>query len=226
MAMSNVGRVDRVNLRDHVSHALRASIISGELEPGVVYSAPSLGARFGVSATPVREAMQDLVRENLVEIVRNKGFRVTEISEQDLDEITHLRLLIEPPVVRAVTPSIPNEDFPGLREMAQAIVGWAAVGDLVEYTEADRQFHLELLSYAHNTRMWNLVSDLRAHTRLYGLSSMLERGELEDTAREHLTILDTIESRDESAVESVMREHIVKTRGRWAKPAEEGTDSQ
>ncbi|MHA6804527.1 GntR family transcriptional regulator [Salinifilum ghardaiensis] len=220
--MSNISRVDRVNLRDRVAHALRASIISGELEPGVVYSAPSLGARFGISATPVREAMQDLARENLVEIVRNRGFRVTEISEKDLDEITQLRLLIEPPVVRAVTPSIPDEDLSRLRGMAQAIVDWAAAGDLVEYTEADRQFHLELLSYADNTRMRELVSDLRAHTRLYGLASMLERGELEGAAREHLTIVDTIESRDESAVESVMREHISQTRGRWAKPADGG----
>lgn len=223
MTTSNISRVDRVNLRDRVAHALRASIISGELEPGVVYSAPSLGAKFGISATPVREAMQDLARENLVEIVRNKGFRVTEISEQDLDEITQLRLLIEPPVVRAVTSSIPEEDLPQLREMAQTIVDWAVAGDLVEYTEADRQFHLELLSYAHNTRMRDLVSDLRAHTRLYGLASMLQRGELEGAAREHLTIVDTIASRDESAVESVMREHISQTRGRWAKPA--GDDS-
>lgn len=222
MTISNISQVQHVNLRDHVKHALRAAIVSGELVPGQVYSAPSLGFRFGVSATPVREAMLDLARENLVQTVRNKGFRITEVSERDLDEITEIRLLIEPPMVREVTPAIPETDFPHLRQLAERIVDGARAGDLVAYTEADRQFHLELLSYAGNARINNLVSDLRANTRLFGLASMHERGELVDTAREHLLIVDTIESRDQAAVERVMREHIAQTRGKWAKPPADG----
>ncbi|WP_328412059.1 GntR family transcriptional regulator [Nocardia sp. NBC_00403] len=218
MALNGIGLVEKVSIRERISRALRAAIVSGEMEPGVVYSAPALGARFGVSATPVREAMLDLVKEGLVDVVPNKGFRVTEIGESDLDEITELRLLIEPPVVRQVTRHIPAEDLPVLRELAQVIVDCANEGNLVEYTEADRVFHLRLLSYADNTRMTNLVSDLRAHTRLFGLSSLLERGELVDSAREHLDIVDIIERRDSRAVERLMRNHIRQTRGRWAKP--------
>src|SRR6478752_2228299 len=90
----------RENLRDSVANALRAAVISGELEPGQVYSAPMLGARFGVSATPVREAMLDLVREGLVISLRNKGFRVTEVSDADLDDLASLRQLVEPPTIR------------------------------------------------------------------------------------------------------------------------------
>lgn len=217
MALSLV-QVQKVNLRDRVGHALRAAIISGEMEPGVVYSAPSLGARFGVSATPVREAMLDLVREDLVEIVPNKGFRVTEIGEADLDQITQIRLLIEPPAVRQVASIIPDDDFPELRELARNIVTGAESGDLVEYTEADQVFHLRLISYANNPRMTNLVSDLRTHTRLFGLAALRERGELVDVAREHLDIVDTLETRDPDAVETILREHIKQVRGRWAQP--------
>ena len=93
----------KTNLRDRVSQALRSAIISGEMEPGVVYSAPSLAARFGVSATPVREAMLDLVREGMVTIVPNKGFRVTEVDDASLDQTTQIRQLLEPPVVGRVT---------------------------------------------------------------------------------------------------------------------------
>jgi DNA-binding GntR family transcriptional regulator len=218
MSSSNITPVDKVSLRDRVGHALRAAIISGEMQPGQVYSAPSLGARFGVSATPVREAMLDLVRENLVAIVPNKGFRVTEVSEADLDEITQLRLLLEPPTVRDVTPLIPDADFPELHELAQRIIDGARAGDLVEYTEADRRFHLRLLGYARNRRLTDLVSDLRAHTRLYGLAALLERGELVAVAEEHLTILDALRSRDAAAVERVLHDHISQTRGRWAHP--------
>jgi DNA-binding GntR family transcriptional regulator len=218
MARTGIVLLEKVSIRERVARALRAAIVSGEMEPGVVYSAPSLGARFGVSATPVREAMIDLVREGLVEIVPNKGFRVTAVDESDLDQITELRLLIEPPVVRKVTPDIPKKDLTELRRLAQAIVDRAAEGDLVEYTEADRIFHLRLLSYAHNDRMTNLVSDLRAHTRLYGLADLLERGELTGVAREHLAIVDAIQRCDPEAVEQLMHAHISQTRGRWAKP--------
>ncbi|WP_219419858.1 GntR family transcriptional regulator [Pseudonocardia nigra] len=217
--ITTIQQVEKVSLRERVARALRAAIISGEMVPGEVYSAPSLGARFGVSATPVREAMIDLVRENLVTIVPNKGFRVTQIEDSDLDEITQLRLLIEPPIVRDVTLDIPESDLPGLRELAQAIVDGALAGDLVEYTEADRKFHLALLAYAKNGRITDLVSDLRAHTRLFGLAAMRERGELEAAAREHLAIVDTIASRDAVAVEALMRAHISQTRGKWAAPA-------
>ena len=86
--ITNIQPFEKVSLRERVSRALRAAIVSGELEPGRIYSAPALGAMFGVSATPVREAMLDLVRENLVTTVPNKGYRVTTMDEADLDDIS------------------------------------------------------------------------------------------------------------------------------------------
>jgi DNA-binding transcriptional regulator YhcF (GntR family) len=106
--------LEKANLRERVLRALRAAIISGELTPGEVYSAPSLAATFGVSATPVREAMLDLAKENLVVVVPNKGFRVTVVDEEQLDQITAVRRLLEPPVVAEVTDLVPAEDFAGL----------------------------------------------------------------------------------------------------------------
>lgn len=205
------------SLRETVTQILRAAIISGEMAPGEVYSAPALGARFGVSATPVREAMVDLSREGLVETVPNKGFRVTAVSDSDLDDIAALRMLIEPPTVREVTPRIPAEAIPALRALAQAIVDQAAAGDLVTYTEADRRFHLAILEYSHNQRLVSLVSDLRSHTRLYGLSGMVDRGTLTASAAEHLELVDLIGARDAQGAGSLMRRHIGRVRAEWAK---------
>ncbi|HSA52260.1 MAG TPA: GntR family transcriptional regulator, partial [Yinghuangia sp.] len=67
---------ERLSLREQVARAIRAALVAGEMRPGVVYSAPGLATRFGVSATPVREALLDLAKDGLVEPVRNKGFRV------------------------------------------------------------------------------------------------------------------------------------------------------
>lgn len=221
MRITNLRQFGTVSLREQVTRALRAAIIAGELVPGEVYSAPVLGERFGVSATPVREAMLDLVRENLVETVPNKGYRVTVVGDGDLDDITELRLLIEPVLTAKATPLIPAADFPALRELADAIVDGAAAGDLIAYTEADRAFHLALLSYAGNGRACTAIGELRANTRLFGLASLAERGLLADSAREHHTILDAVEARDSVRVKQLMRAHISQTRGSWAHPGKD-----
>lgn len=70
--------IQRSSVRGQIVDALRAALVAGDLRPGEVYSAPVLGERFGVSATPVREAMQQLAIEGAVEVVPNRGFRVVE----------------------------------------------------------------------------------------------------------------------------------------------------
>jgi DNA-binding GntR family transcriptional regulator len=209
--------VKSASLRETVTRTLRAAIISGEMAPGEVYSAPALGTRFGVSATPVREAMVDLSREGLVETVPNKGFRVTAVSESELDDIAALRMLIEPPTVRQVTALVPAEAIPALRELARAIVDNAAAGDLITYTEADRRFHLAILQYSRNQRLVSLVSDLRSHTRLYGLSRMVDSGTLAGSAAEHLELVDLIAAGDAAGAGDLMQRHISRVRAEWAK---------
>jgi DNA-binding GntR family transcriptional regulator len=207
----------RENLRDSVANALRAAVISGELKPGEVYSAPMLGARFGVSATPVREAMLDLVREGLVISLRNKGFRVTEVSDEDLDNLAALRLLIEPPTIRDVVPAIPAADIPGLRRLADAIVVAAEAGDLIAYIEADRVFHVTMLAYSGNQKLVDVVSDLRSQTRLLGLTPLVESGRLVPSAEEHHELVRLVEARDADGAEQLMRRHIGHVRGLWAR---------
>jgi DNA-binding GntR family transcriptional regulator len=213
---STIRPIQKTSLRETVARALRAAIISGEMVPGIVYSAPTLGARFGVSATPVREAMLDLVRENLVSVEPNKGFRVMDVSEEDLDQIAHIRLLLEPPVVGSVVEVIPDADIPLLRELAQEIVLRAQEGDLVAYTDADREFHIRLLEYSGNTRLVELVSDLRSHSRLSGLTRLAEQGLLAQSAQEHLRMVDLIEQRRSDDLEELMKNHIGHVRGLWA----------
>ncbi|MEV7354618.1 GntR family transcriptional regulator [Kitasatospora sp. NPDC059811] len=203
-------------LRDQVAHALRAALISGELRPGVVYSAPALAADFGVSATPVREAMLDLAREGLVEAVRNKGFRVTELTERDLDDYTEIRALIEVPTVGRVTRTATKEQLERLRPQAEEIVAAARKHDLIGYLEADRQFHLDLLGLAGNARLVDVVSDLRKRSRLYGLNRLDERGELTSSAEEHLELLDLMLAGDAEAAEACMTRHLSHVRSLWA----------
>ncbi|MFB7513298.1 GntR family transcriptional regulator [Streptomyces sp. NPDC056144] len=207
----------RERLRDQVAHALRAALISGELRPGVVYSAPTLAEDFGISATPVREAMLDLAREGLVEPVRNKGFRVTEVDERDLDQYSEIRALIEIPTVGRVTEIASREDLEALRPVAEEIVRAAREHDLIGYLEADRLFHLSLLGLAGNERLVETVGDLRKRSRLYGLTALDESGNLIPSAEEHLELLDLMLAGDAKGAESCMSRHLGHVRSIWAK---------
>ncbi|HET9140190.1 GntR family transcriptional regulator [Actinophytocola sp.] len=207
---------DRRSLREQVADALRAGMISGRLQPGVVYSAPVLAATFGVSATPVREAMLDLAKDGLVEAVRNKGFRVTELSEQDLDELTELRMLIEVPTTGRLAGRLDGAALAELRALAREIEDGAASGDLIRYLEADRTFHLTLLGHAGNRHLVELVDDLRSRARLYGLDRLAGTGALVESAREHAALLDLIERGDRAGTTALIRAHIRQVRTSWA----------
>ncbi|WP_369153088.1 GntR family transcriptional regulator [Streptomyces sp. R17] len=196
------------------SDALRA-LIAGELRPGEVYSAPGLATRFGVSATPVREALLDLAKEGLVDVVPDKGYRVTAVSERQLDEYTHVRALIGIPTTAALAGTADPMALAGLRPVAEEVVAAATAGDLVAYIDADQRFHLGLLALAGNAHLVEVVRDLRRRSRLYGLTALAEQGRLRASAEEHLDS-STRFARDAEAVRAVMTRHLEHVRGLWA----------
>ncbi|WP_425424410.1 GntR family transcriptional regulator, partial [Streptomyces lushanensis] len=110
--------VRRHSVRGQVLAALRSALVGGELVPGEVYSAPVLGERYGVSATPVREAMQQLALEGAVEVVPNRGFRVVERSARELAELAEVRALIEVPVMLRLARTVSTEHWAELRPLA------------------------------------------------------------------------------------------------------------
>ncbi|MYX32408.1 MULTISPECIES: GntR family transcriptional regulator [unclassified Streptomyces] len=203
--------------RERVADALRAALVAGELRPGEVHSVPALAGRFGISATPVREALLDLAKEGLLDPVPNKGFRVTAVSDRQLDEYTHIRSLIEIPTVTGLASTADATALEALRPAAEEIVTAAAAGDLIAYVEADRRFHLGLLALAGNEHLVEVVGDLRKRSRLYGLTALAERGLLRASAEEHLELLDVLLARDGAAVQAVMTRHLGHVRGLWAR---------
>jgi DNA-binding GntR family transcriptional regulator len=208
------------SFRQTVEDAVSAAIVSGEFPPGTMLTAPTLAARFDVSATPVREALLNLEKRGFVEIARNKGFRVTEVSEQELRQIVEIRQALEVPPMRRLAGAVPAATLTGLRAEAQAIVDTAAAADLPAYLAADRRFHLHLLSLTGNDRLVALVGDLRQQTRLVGLADLLGSPELADSSAEHLTLLDLLAAGDADAAEDLMRVHIGHVTGWWSGRAE------
>lgn len=204
------------SLREQVHRALVAAIVTGELEPGEFVSVPTLATRFDVSATPVREAVLDLERRGFLEAVRNKGFRVTRVSDRTLRHVAAVRLVIEPVWMERLAQSFQLEQLPDLRALADGIVEGARTGDLIGYLQADQTFHLRLTALLDNPVADEIVSDLRDRARLLGLSAMVARGTLVSSAQEHHELLDLLAAGDGPGARALMERHIGHSVGAWA----------
>jgi DNA-binding GntR family transcriptional regulator len=211
-----VKQLTQVSLREQAAESIRAGVVSGELAAGEILSAATIAGRLGVSVTPVREAMLDLATAGLVEPVRNRGYRVVEVSERDLDEIIELRVMIEAPAMALVVERAGDADLEALAPHLDGIEEAAHAGDVSRFLLHDRQFHLGLLELAGNRRLVDVVGTLRDQTRLVGLQALAREHALTGSALEHRPILAALLDRDAERAQRLMREHLQHARGTWA----------
>ncbi|MGW2673341.1 GntR family transcriptional regulator [Kocuria rhizophila] len=207
------------SLRDQVAARLRHALVAGELNPGQMLSAPTLATEFGVSPTPVREAMLDLVAEGHVVAIRYKGYRVVEISRKATADTLQVRSLIEVPLMAEVARNgVCEELLQKARQLARLSVEAAEAGDLVEFIRLDTEFHMGLLGATGNEVAMKHIQSLRYMTRLTGLRDLAEEGSLSPSAREHETLVDAIAGRDADTASMIMERHLGHITGIWASP--------
>ena len=207
------------SLRDQVSESIRAGLITGELAPGEIYSAPQLAAQMGVSATPVREAMLYFEREGMVTKMRNTGYKVTELSAETLDGAAEARILLEVPTMAKIARTCTGETaekVEELRGLAHKLNDAAERGDLVSYLQADLRFHCDFLALAGNPVIVETGSSLRTRSRVTGLRPLAEAGNLVNSSREHEAMIDAALAQDAAAMEAIVRTHIGHVRKEWA----------
>src|SRR5215470_5385241 len=179
-----------VSLREQARDAVRAQIMSGELSPGEVQSIQSVACALGVSITPVREAIMDLAHLGVVEIIRNRGFRVPVLTDHDLDEIFKVRTMLEAPAMAELTELVAGAPLAEFRHIAQQCSDAARDGDLQGFLDTDRKFHLGLLGKLGNRRLVTMVGHLRDQARMLGLHKLADQGGLIASAQEHFALLD------------------------------------
>lgn len=203
--------VQRASVRGQILDALRAALAGGELTPGEVYSAPALGEQFGVSATPVREAMQQLAIEGAVEVVPNRGFRVVRRGARELAELAEVRALLQVPVITRLARALPAERWSQLRPLADETARAASSGCRATYGEADRAFHRGVLGLAGNEQLLQIADDLHRRTQLPlggGQVGSGGRVELMTDAAEHIALLDALVAEDLEAACCLVEKHF------------------
>ncbi|MFD9207902.1 GntR family transcriptional regulator [Streptomyces sioyaensis] len=194
---------------DQLAVAIRNAILQGELAAGSLYSAQELGQRFGVSRTPVREALLRLADAGLVRIERNRGVRIVTASDADLAEICTVRLLLEPPAARRAAARMSDAERHRLEATLQEMR--ETTGDVEAFFAADRRFHEVILRGSGNNRLADYVASLRDAISLRGQRTLPVMREAQQIITEHENIARAITARAPYGAARAMRQHLLTT---------------
>lgn len=204
-------------LYEQVAERLRARIYAHELAPGAWIDEQTLADEFGISRTPLREALKVLAAEGLVVLKPRRGCYVAQMSERDLDEIFPVLALLEGRVAEEATHRLADADFQRLAAIHADLECHAAAHDADRFFEANQAFHNALQELAGNRWLSQLIDDTRKFLKLTRRDSLRLDGRLKQSLAEHRAILNAIEQRDAPAAALQMHNHILSGRAALAR---------
>lgn len=203
--MSAVSLTPRA-LYEEVAEQLRQRIFSGELEPGSWIDELRLAEEYGISRTPLREAVKVLATEGLVTMKVRRGAYVTEVNEKDQRDVYHLLSLLESDAAGVVATQATDAELEELQALHLALS--SAVNERERFFEINERFHMRLLELANNRWRNQMVGDLRKVMKLNRHNSLFKQGRLNESLKEHQAIMDALLARDAQASVAHMKAHF------------------
>jgi len=197
-------------LYEDVAERLREQIFAHELAPGSWLDEQSLALAFGISRTPMREAIKVLASEGLVTTRMNKGAYVTEVERRDLEQIFTVLSLLEGEAAKETALRATEAELTQLDDLHHRLEKAAADRDLEQFFEINVKFHEMIQKIAANPWMNGVINDLRKVLKLQRRDSLGRSGRLLSSLVEHREILQAILKRDPLAAEAAMRKHLAR----------------
>ncbi len=193
-------------LYQDVAERLREQIFSRQLEPGSWIDEMKLAAEFGISRTPLREALKVLAVEGLVTMKVRRGAYVTEMSREDVRQVYHLLGLLESDAAAQVAAHATDLQRAELQRLHDRLEKQVRQRDA--FFAANEQFHRALLDTAGNRWAAQVVTDLRKVMKLNRHHSLFKQGRLADSLAEHRALMQAIDAHDGEAARRLMRAHF------------------
>jgi DNA-binding GntR family transcriptional regulator len=197
-------------LYEEVAERLRTSIFSHEFAPGDWVDEQALAIQYGISRTPMREAIKVLASEGLITMKMRRGAYVTEVSKSDLSQIFTVLALLEGQACREVAKIATEKELDELDSLHLKLERSAADRDLDLFFAINQQFHDKIQEICANPWMQRVILDLRKVLKLQRRDSLSKRGRLESSLLEHRKILSALLARDADLAEKLMKEHLLQ----------------
>jgi DNA-binding GntR family transcriptional regulator len=197
-------------LYEDVAERLRAQIFAHELAPGSWLDEQSLAIQFGISRTPMREAIKVLASEGLVTMKLRRGAYVTEVDRGDLEQIFTILSLLEGQAAKETALKATEAQLTQLDDIHHRLEKAAADRDAEQFFEVNVRFHDLIQEIAGNRWMNGVIVDLRKVLKLQRRDSLSRTGRLQSSLLEHRQILQAILKRDPIAAELAMRNHLAR----------------
>jgi DNA-binding GntR family transcriptional regulator len=197
-------------LYEDVADRLREQIFTKKLASGSWLDEQSLADQFGISRTPMREAIKVLASEGLVTIKMRRGAYVTEVARKDLEQIFTILSLLEGQAAKEAAVKATEAELNLLDDLHHRLEKAAADRDIEQFFEINVKFHELIQEIAGNRWMNGVIADLRKVLKLHRRDSLTSTGRLQNSLIEHREILRTLLNRDELAAEVAMRNHLAR----------------
>ena len=197
-------------LYEDVAERLRAQIFAHELAPGSWLDEQSLAQEFGISRTPMREAIKVLAAEGLVTTKMNRGAYVTQVERRDLEQIFTILSLLEGQAAKETALRATEDQLTQLDNLHHRLEKAAADRDVEQFFDINVRFHDLIQEIAGNKWMNGVSNDLRKVLKLQRRDSLSRSGRLQNSLLEHRQILKAILKRDSVGAEAFMRKHLAQ----------------
>ena len=193
-------------LYERVAERLRSAILGHTLSPGSWIDEQAFAAEYGISRTPLREALKVLAAEGLVTMKLRRGAYVTEVSERDVAEVYHLLALLESDAALVVAQRASDAQIAELQTLHEELEH--SLADRDRFFAANERFHMRLLDLADNRWRIQMVADLRKLMTLNRHHSLFKHGRLDASLLEHRAIMAALKARDAVKVQALIRQHF------------------
>jgi DNA-binding GntR family transcriptional regulator len=203
-----LSRMRDSSTRSQVHAQLRGEIVSLEMVPGQVLSESELADQYGVSRTPVREALIRLADENLVEVVPQLGTFVSRISVRDVTEAQFIRETLERASLPHAIKRLTADEEAHLRSLLAKQSDAGRRGDLTEWFSTDEQLHRALLEIAGHPKTWSVVSSIKAHLDRVRILSLPDPKILASMHSQHATLVDHVSNKRTRQADKLLTEHL------------------
>ena len=205
-------RLVQNSLHQEVASQLRDEIFAGTLAPGSFIDELAQCARLDISRTPLREALKVLTAEGLMRHEPRRGCFVSEVTEQDLDDIFAVIALLEGRCAYEAARRASDADLLELGALHDQLQAHAKAGRITDYYATNFVIHEAIILLANNRWLSQSIADLRKILKLSRLQSLGAPGRVKQSLSEHMTVFAALKSRDSEGAEAAMRTHLTRQR--------------